>query len=253
MDVALNIQDDETHQVDAAAQHLIECARAAVAERGAFHIALSGGSTPRALYQRLKSAPFVEQMPWEQVHIYFGDERCVPPDHEDSNYRMAQAAFLAEVNLPPGHVHRIAGEQAPQAAATQYADLLKQHLPIDTASGFPCFDLVLLGLGPDGHIASLFPGTPALDEKERSVTEVFVAKFNSWRVSLTLPVLNSARELMLLVSGDKKADVLRHVLQDVHNAAPLPIQYLQPRGRFVWFLDRGAARYLRSTSDSVNG
>lgn len=245
MDVDLKIQENEAQLFDAAARHIIKLARAAVKARGAFHLALSGGRTPQGLYQRLRATPYAEQLPWEQTHVYFGDERCVPPDDAQSNFRMAREALLEGVELPPEQIHRIHGEQDPESAAAHYAQTLARHVPNDPHSGLPRFDLMLLGMGPDGHIASLFPCTAALEEQHRTVVALYVPKLSAWRITLTLPVLNQARHLMLLVSGEKKADVLRHVLQDIHNATPLPIQYLRPRGRFEWFIDKAAARYLR--------
>jgi len=226
-----------------AAERVVALAREAVAARGAFHLALAGGSTPRGLYQLLATAEFARQLPWASLHIYFGDERCVPPDHPESNYRMAREALLDHVPLPAGQIHPIPCEAEPQRAARDYADLLQRKLPRDDA-GRPCFDLILLGLGPDGHIASLFPDTDILHRRRLPVAAVFVPKLESWRVSLTLPLLNNARHLLLLVSGAGKADVVRHVLDRIPEATPLPVERLRPRGEQTWMLDQAAARHL---------
>lgn len=211
-----------------------------IADHGAFHIALAGGATPEGTYRTLARPPLRDEVDWSRVHIYFGDERCVPPDHRDSNYRMARRALLDHVPIPPEQQHRIRGEMEPQAAAEAYAAELRQSLPLEGT--IPVFDLILLGTGPDGHIASLFPGTDILTRR-KPVAAVWVPKLAAWRVSLTFPVLNAARHLMLLVTGTKKADVIRHVVKHRYSN-PLPVEMLRPRGHLEWFLDRAAARHI---------
>lgn len=236
-----HIHDDETALFQAAAERFAELATSAAKQRGAFHVALAGGSTPKGLYRLLAEAPYRSQIPWQQVHIWFGDERCVPPEDAHSNYRMAKQALLDQVGIPEAHIHRMQGEIDPEKAANDYVDELKQH----HSDSPPALDLVLLGTGPDGHIASLFPGTDILT-KRKPVAAVYVPKLECWRISLTYPVLNAARHVMILISGNKKADVVRHIFNDRNNANPLPIQMLKPRGDMEWYLDRAAARHIAS-------
>ncbi len=221
----------------AAAERLLALGTAAIAAHGAFHLALAGGATPQGLYTLLGTDELAGRLDWTRVHLYFGDERCVPPDHHDSNYRMVRESLLDRLPVAP-QLHRINGELAPEQAAADYAALLHRQLP---AAGF---DLILLGLGPDGHIASLFPGSDTLNQRKQTVTADYVPKLDSWRITLTLPVLNHARHLMLLVSGAHKADVVRHVMRNIAHANPLPVEMLRPQGVLEWFVDADAARYL---------
>lgn len=225
----------------AAAERLLELGKRALAERGAFHLALAGGATPRGLYLLLSSPELAGRLDWTQVHLYFGDERSVPPEHQDSNYRMVRESLLERLPAAP-QVHRIAGELTPEQAAADYAALLERQLPADG------LDLVLLGLGPDGHIASLFPGSDSLNQRKHKVSADYVPKLNSWRITLTLPVLNHARHLLLLVSGTHKADVLRHVQRNITHANPLPVEMLRPQGQLEWFVDAAAARHIDQRS-----
>lgn len=228
----------------AAARRVVELGQAAIAARGAFHLALAGGSTPAGLYRLLATPAFAGQMDWHRSHIYFGDERAVPPDHADSNYRMARDTLLAPLAISEAQVHRIPTEHPPAEAAAAYSRCLRQHLPPEG------FDLLLLGMGADGHIASLFPGSAALDQRNKPAAvathepKLAAAGGVDWRITLTLPTLNQARHTLLLVSGAPKADVVRHVLRRVAGAAPLPVQMLHPAGTLEWLLDREAARHL---------
>ena len=227
----------------AAAQRWVQLAEAAISARGKFHIALSGGSTPRALYRRLANPDFANRIAWDRVHVYFGDERTVAPEHADSNYRMAKEALLNHVPIPPTQIYRMEGESAdPHEAATQYARLLSSKLPM-SAQGIVQFDLLLLGVGPDGHIASLFPGTPVLHERARLVEAVFVEKFDSWRITLTLPVIDQARHVLILVSGESKASIMREVF-GARTTPPYPVQLINPQGVLEWYLDQAAASLL---------
>jgi 6-phosphogluconolactonase len=222
----------------AAAEEVVGAATRAVAARGAFTVALAGGATPRRLYRLLADAgaPFHGRIPWDRTHVFFGDERPVAPDHPDSNYRMAREALLDHVAV--ASVHRIPAE-APGAAAAYEADLRAFFgTPGDAAP--PRLDLVLLGLGPDGHTASLFPGTAAVEEAARWVVSPFVPQVGSRRVTLTLPVLNRARAVLFLVSGAEKAGALARVL----GGEPLPAARVQPDGGAVWLVDDAAASAL---------
>jgi 6-phosphogluconolactonase len=226
-----------------AAREFVSLANAAVQSRGKFSVALSGGSTPRSLYALL-AAKFRESIPWQKVYFFFGDERDVPPDHADSNYRMANEALLAKVPVPAGNVFRIRAELGAEAAALEYEQTLRKVFDLQPGE-FPRFDLVLLGLGPDGHTASLFPGSAALNETHRLVVANWVEKFKTFRITLTFPVLNAARCVMFLASGSEKAGILREVLENRN--ANLPSQRVCPEdGRLLWLVDRDAAASLQA-------
>jgi 6-phosphogluconolactonase len=222
----------------------VEAARAAVATHGRFMVALSGGLTPRETYQRLAASPHREAMPWAQTFVFFGDERWVPDNHPESNYRMARQALLDKVPLPPGQVFPI-GRDAddPDAAATAYAQTLAQAF--GTRPGeIPRFDFALLGMGLDGHTASLFPGSPVLKEIVRPVVAVHApAAAIPQRITLTLPVLNAANQVIFLVAGPEKAKAVKAVLRD---GASLPAALVKPAaGRLRWILDQRAAALIR--------
>lgn len=213
-------------------------------------VALSGGSTPRVLYELLSDPrePFRAQIAWDKTHFFFSDERHVPPDHPDSNYRMVNEAMFSRVPVPQQNVHRIPGERpmAEDAAKTYETDLRKFF-----GEAIPAFDLILLGLGEDGHTASLFPHSPALKETERLVVAPWVEKFNAYRISLTLPVLNNGKSTVFLVTGAAKAEILSEVVKN--NKTDLyPVQAISPtNGAVSWLVDKAAAR-LCSTSNSSN-
>jgi 6-phosphogluconolactonase len=222
------------------AEEFARAAAAAVAARGRFRVALSGGSTPRALYSQLASAD-LSASPWDRVEFFFGDERHVPSDHPDSNYRMALETLLSKAPIPPANVHRIRGED-PDAAAAALAYEQELRLVFQPSAGeLPRFDLILLGMGPDGHTASLFPGSSALHERQRWVAANWVEKFSAHRITLTIPVLNAARAVLFLVAGADKAATLKQVLEGPVDPARLPVQSIQPTGGTVrWLVDRAA-------------
>jgi 6-phosphogluconolactonase len=217
-----------------------------IAAAGRFSVALSGGSTPRALYRLLGEPPSREAIDWPRVLLFWGDERFVPADHPDSNYRLAREAFISRVPIPAGNVHPIPTESDdPQAAAAQYEETLRHFLAVPEGE-WPRFDLILLGLGADGHTASLFPGSPALDEHRRLVAAAHAPKLGAWRLTLTPPVLRSARHVVFLVSGSDKASVLREVLEGPCDPHRLPAQLVQPeKGDLTWLADEAAASLLR--------
>lgn len=217
----------------------------AVKVRGRFAVALSGGSTPRRLYEILATHPFRSDIPWSAVYAFWGDERCVPPGHPESNYGMAHAALLSRVPLPAENIHRFRTELGdPQSVASDYETALRKVFGI-RENGFPRFDLILLGLGKDGHIASLFPGSPALREQRRWVMAPFVERLGAHRLTLTMPLLNEAHHLICLVSGEEKALALREVLEGEHRPEQQPAQELRAaRGRVRWLIDRAAASLL---------
>lgn len=214
------------------------CAHAAVADHGAFYLALAGGATPRALYAVLAQAPYNTRSFWTQTEVFFGDERCVAPDHAASNFGMARTQLLQHLPIPTERIHRILCEQDAAHGATHYVESLRR-LPLN-AQGLPMFDLVLLGMGADGHIASLFPNTSALSEHKEWVAAVYVDRLQSWRVTLTLPVLNAARNVFLVVTGPDKAGAVATLLKARPNKV-LPVQHLQPAGNFRLYMDAAAA------------
>lgn len=228
------IMPDAQSLIEAATEQFVASARSAIAKRGVFHVALAGGSTPKGLYQKLATSPYVEQIDWSRVHLFFGDERCVLPTHDDSNFKMAREAMIDHIPVPQENVHRMPTEEgvAPEVAI-RYGRTLA-----DTLDGAP-LDLVLLGLGPDGHIASLFPDTDALDVTDRMVTSLYVEKFDSWRATMTYPVINSARQVIVFIGGEAKAAIVKDITTDAVKG--LPVQRLSPQGEYYWFMDKAAA------------
>ncbi|HEV2697331.1 MAG TPA: 6-phosphogluconolactonase [Terriglobales bacterium] len=226
----------------AAAEKFCSLGSGAIKGRGKFTVALSGGSTPRGLHQEL-ATHFASGLDWSKVFFFWGDERHVPPDNSDSNYRMANETLLSKLPIPPGNIFRVPSEfpDARQAAA-KYEQTLQQFFRPEPDS-FPRFDFILLGMGPDGHTASLFPGTAALQEKNHLVVGNWVEKLNTFRITFTYPVLNSAACVMFLVNGDEKAEMVRRALKDP--TANLPCQKVRPDdGELLWYLDKGAALKL---------
>jgi 6-phosphogluconolactonase len=226
----------------AAAKKFCSAGSSAIQDHGRFTVALSGGSTPRGLHQELVTH-FSSQLPWDKVFFFWGDERHVPPDSSDSNYRMAKETLLSKLPIPPENIFRIPAElpDARQAAA-KYEQTVQKFFRSDPDS-FPRFDFILLGMGPDGHTASLFPGTAALQEKDHLVVANWVEKMNTFRITFTYPLLNNAVCVMFLVSGDEKAEMVRRALKDP--GASLPCQRVRPvDGELLWYLDKGAALRL---------
>jgi 6-phosphogluconolactonase len=228
---------DRDTMMQVAAQHVVERAREAIAARGRFWFVLSGGTTPKSLYELLATPEVAARIDWSRVHVGWGDERCVPPDHVDSNYKMAREALLDHVPVPTANVHRIRGEDEPTVAAANYQDDLHRCLGTDS------FDLVLLGMGSDGHTASMFPGTAAAREATRWVVATTGPKGQGSRITLTRVVLDAAVEVTFLVSGADKAERLKQVLED-KPADPLPAQLIRPRGVLRWMIDEAAATQL---------
>jgi 6-phosphogluconolactonase len=244
-DIALRVFADLEGISAAAAELFCELGRARWREGNTFAVALSGGSTPKGFFELLAAPPLNTQIPWERVHLFQVDERCVPPDDPQSNYRMIRESLLRHVPIPEADFHRMAAEQADRdEAARAYAAELGRILQPGPGE-FPRLDLVFLGMGPDGHTASLFPGSPVLTEQTLWVSSNYVEKFVTHRLTLTYPVLNAARQLVFLVSGDEKAETLRQVLRPEAGAAPLPAQSIRPSdGEVRWYVDRAAAKFL---------
>lgn len=231
-----------------AASIVIDQSKIAVASKGRFTVAVSGGTTPLRLFELLGTA-VRKDVPWERIHIFWVDERCVPPDHEDSNYKGAYESLLSRADIPAANIHRIKGEMPPEEAAGEYEEELLRYFG---SIGFPVFDLVILGLGEDGHTASLFSDEPSLAERERFAIAVYVKKMQSWRITLTLPVLNNAAHILFLVVGWKKANILKEILgNDVKNPK-YPASLIHPVcGKVTWLLDSGASSQLNNTLSNL--
>ena len=231
---------------ETAAAEFVEAARRAVQKKNSFTVALSGGSTPKALYELLVNNPLLQSMiPWKQTQFFFGDERHVPPNHADSNFRMATESMLSKAPVNAKQIHRIKGELASaEEAAAQYEKELRTSFKLELGQQ-PHFDLILLGMGPEGHTASLFPGTKALREQERLVIHNWVGKLFSDRITLTPPVLNNADRVIFMVHGAEKAPALKAVLEGPYEADQLPAQLIQPSGGSVlWLVDQTSAGML---------
>jgi len=235
----------------AAARRFVDWAWQAIARDGHFHVALSGGSTPRELYRLLASQEFRGQIDWPRVQVFWGDERAVPPDDPESNYGMARRELLLRVPIPQGNVHRMEAEDANIGrSAHHYEALLRRNLELDQ-NGFPIFHLVLLGMGVDGHTASLFPGPRLLRETSRWVSTPKVALLGQRRMTLTVPVLEASQRILFLVSGSEKAEMLREVLCG-HTEHPLPAQMVRPRnGERIFLVDEAAAALLGAWSSAT--
>src|ERR1700678_3324628 len=244
------VEPDPAALARRAAQYFLEMASEAVAGRGRARIAISGGSTPKATFQLLAdpSQPFRNHMPWDSLDLYWVDERCGPPDDNDSNYRMTREAMLDHVPLQPEQIHRIEGELDPEAAAARYESELRNSFRLEGAES-PRFDLVALGMGPDGHCASLFPHTAALHELSRlSIANHVPQQKDSWRITLTWPVINHASSVFFLIAGKDKAAVLNEVLTGRRDPERLPSQLIWPAsGILTLILDKAAAALLPPT------
>jgi 6-phosphogluconolactonase len=253
--------EDAEGAAGAAAGFFADCARRAVERSGRFTVALSGGSTPRRLYARLTREPFLTAVSWKAIEFFWGDERAVPPDHPDSNYRMARESLLDHVAAAAERVHRMHGdlpelEDAAQAYEEELARVFAVAPGRSDAGGpapnVPAFDLVLLGLGPDAHTASLFPGTAALGERERWVAANDVPALGTRRLTLTPPVLNAAAQILFLVTGEEKAAPLASVLEGPRDPNRFPAQLVEaPGGAVSWFVDGAAAAMLREAHEGA--
>lgn len=226
-----------------AAETFFNISRSCISTRGKFSVAISGGSTPRGLYTLLATSAYRDRIDWPNVHFFWVDERCVPRDHEESNFKAASDAFLLKIPIPDENIHRIKGEEFPGKAAREYQEELWEFFG---RSGFPIFDLIILGVGEDGHTASLFPGSKALNERERLVVPVYLKKPETNRVTLTLPVLNNTSQTLFLVSGASKATILSEIIENEDNKAKYPAGLIAPiHGDILWLIDQEAAGKLR--------
>lgn len=228
----------------AAADFWVAAYAAAVIAHDSFHVALSGGTTPKKLYEKLATAAYQSKINWHKVHIYFGDERFVPLDHADSNYNMAAKALLSKTDCPAANIHAVnVTSDSAEAAATQYETTLMKYVPIAQAQAR--FDLVLLGLGPDGHTASLFPDTPAVNEKKKQCTAVYVEKLESWRVSITFTAINNANKILLLSEGSAKKEIIQALTSQSDSERHYPVQYVRQTDGFFWYVDQAAIKDIK--------
>ncbi len=233
----LYIYETPAEAAKSLADLIVEYGASAIEGRGRFVISLAGGTTPKAAYALLAQAPYCDAIDWSAVEILFGDERCVPPDNAQSNYKMAYDTFIGPLNIPDAHVHRMRGEDDPQHAAIDYRAVL-----VDVLGEEPSFDLVMLGLGPDGHTASLFPGQNPLTEDEQKVRAVYAESQSQWRITLTPSVLNSAQAVCFAVVGAEKAAILAAVREGPYDPTKYPAQIIAPPdGELIWLCDKAAA------------
>jgi len=239
---------DRERLIHAAAERIVEITFQRIAENGRVAIALSGGSTPRPLYALLGSEKYSKRIDWPKVHIFWGDERCVPPDSPHSNYRMACETLLDAIPIPASNVHRIHGEEDPEKAAAAYEKELRTFFGVNATNGSPRlgFDVILLGMGDNGHTASLFRGSPAVNEKQRWVMAQYIEVVSMWRITLTPVVINAAKNVIFIVSGEGKAERLHDVLEGAFQPDVLPAQIIRPaRGQLLWLVDKPAAGRLK--------
>jgi 6-phosphogluconolactonase len=240
----VHICKDQNELGDASARAFIASMQEAITSRGRGVVALSGGHTPHILYKRLLQDDLHKAVDWSKVHFFVGDERCVPATSEDNNFGNAQRLFLSKLNIPQSNLHPTAQQDSdPDASAGKYEAEIKKFFGIANGE-LPQFDMIHLGMGPDGHCASLFPGTRALDETGRLVVANHVEKLHTNRITFTFPLINNARYVMFMVEGEEKAAVLAEALQS--DTVAYPVQKIKPRsGKLEWFVDEAAARDLK--------
>lgn len=236
---------------EAAAEALVQVAARTISARGRFIWVLTGGHTPKRLYELLASAPFKERIPWDKVEFFWGDERAVPPEHAESNFRLAHEALLSKLQLKEAQVHRMVAERDDlENAAWDYQTEIARVFDVNPEGEPPSFDLILLGMGADGHTASLFPHTEAAKEETRWVTSNYVPKLDRFRLTFTARMINRGTRVWFLVAGEDKADALAQVLQGPPDPLRLPAQLIQPQaGELVWFIDAAAATKLTHAND----
>jgi 6-phosphogluconolactonase len=228
-----------------ATEQFVALASEACRSSGRFAVALSGGSTPRALYALLASPEYENRLDWSHIHLFWGDERCVPPDHAESNYRMVRETLLSKIQIPPENLHRMAGEKDPETAAAEYEQELGNFF--QTKDAAPRFDLILLGLGEDGHTASLFPASTALKETARWVATAYVKRLRAHRLTLTLPVINTATQVSFLVSGASKTAMVEAILGTPGLRPDYPAAQVAPTsGNLTWFVTQDAGAGIES-------
>lgn len=240
----IKIHESKSELIDAATQMIVDLACQSVDEQGRFTMVLSGGSTPKPIYEKLASDPYLEKMPWSKSYFFFGDERCVAHDSPESNYGMADKAMFSRAPIPAENIFATQDQDKdPESSAAQYEQTIRKFFKLEKGK-FPTFDLMLLGMGPDGHTASLFPGTEALNERQQLVVANYVEKFKAFRITMTLPLIDHAENIVFLVAGSDKADVLSEILCSDKKDS-YPAQLVKPQaGSLKWYLDRDAAAKL---------
>jgi 6-phosphogluconolactonase len=248
MNKNIHVYPNKEKLVTATAERVADCIEQAIQQNGLCNLALSGGNTPGGIFSLLASNVYRDRLDWSRLHLFWGDERMVPPEHQDSNFRLVRETLLDHIKIPDENIHRIRGEIVPEEAAAEYAELLHDHFKESS----PCFDLMLLGLGEDGHTASLFPGTDAVEECEKHAVAVFVPKLSAWRVTLTLPVLNAARKVLFLVSGKSKSEMVQHIMSNKQPAKEIPATMVNPQnGELHWMLDSDAMVLINKNAREV--
>jgi 6-phosphogluconolactonase len=236
MNAQIKVVPDVPHVASTAADQILLAAQRCITQQDRFSLALAGGHTPEALYTLLSQSPYRQQIDWTKVEVFFGDERCVRPDSPESNFGMAHRALLSKVPIPGDNLYRMRGEIAPEEAAKEYGLMLKEKF------GDRGLDIVLLGMGDDGHTASLFPHTEALKERDHRCVANFVPKLKTWRLTLSAPFINRSEQVMVLVAGEEKAARAKEVLEGPREPERLPIQLIEPAsGQLLWIMDAGAA------------
>ena len=237
----IKVFDDQRAASEAMAEEFSSVAKKAVSERGQFTVALTGGSSPQTLYEILHTEPYQQRIPWEHTHVFWGDERAVPFADVQNNARMGFAKLLNHVPVPSDQIYRMNGDIAPEKSANEYEKILNQHFEDQE----PVFDLILLGMGADGHTASIFPGSKAVHEQHRLVTTGYNEDQGTHRITFTPPLIDKARHIFFAVFGDKKAETLKKVLEGSYNPEQLPAQLVKPEhGEVTWFLDKKSAKLL---------
>ena len=240
MSVRWHTLPDANAAAEACAHHVVNLLEEVLSGQNSATLAISGGSTPKLMFDRLAAT----RLRWDQVHVFWVDERCVPPNDEQSNFKMASEHLIRPAHVSPRNAHRIFGELSPPTAAKRYVDDINEFFGLE-AGQMPRFDIVHLGMGPDAHTASLFPGQPLIDDREQVAAPVYVEKFKQWRVTLLPGVLLAAKHTVFLVAGDDKAESVRAVFHDEYDPKKLPAQIASHQGRGVtWFLDQAAARLM---------
>lgn len=244
--VELKIYPNFELLIGEAVANFIQLADRSIKQSGFFTVSLSGGTTPESFYRKLADPANQEKLAWQGIHLFWGDERPVPPNHPDSNFRMAEAALLSRVPIPDENIHRVPAEMDLQVAALNYEEMLRRFFESD----WPRFDLVLLGMGEDGHTASLFPKSAGLSEEKRWFIPNYAPTTGSWRLTLTKNAINHARAIWVLIRGKSKAETLAKVLTGAKHAADYPIQLISPEdGQMVWMVDEDAAMHLQEELD----
>jgi len=250
VEMILKVSASTAEVTRATAELFVDCAAEAVRLRGVARIAISGGSTPKTVFQ-LIAAEYAAKVPWDKLQLFWVDERCVPPDHPESNYGMTRAAMLSKVPLPAANVHRMEGELDPEEAASRYESEIRNTFRLEGAQT-PTFDLILLGLGPDGHTASLFPHTEGLNEMARICIANHVPQKDTWRMTLTWPVITQGREVAFLIEGVEKAEIVRTVFAGAYDPETYPAQLIRPAsGKLLLLLDAAAATGLTDATGTT--